>query len=95
MGIGDEMKKRGLQLLSDPRVTKLMQNEQFIRAMLAALQVPGKVNEFTQEQSARLASLLGLTTEQRVHELERRLEALEVEVESLRQSPKRGPAGVQ
>lgn len=84
MSISDEVKKRGFQLLSDPRVTKLMQNEQFLRAMMAVVQMPGKVNEFTQEQSGRFASIFRLVTEEHHRTLERRVEVLEEELESLR-----------
>ena len=84
MSISDEVKKRGFQLLNDPRVTKLLQSEQFVRAMMAVVQMPGKVNEFTQEQSSRFASMLQLVSDERFQRLQRRVEALESEVDALR-----------
>ena len=84
MSIADEMKKRGLQLMSDPRVLKLMQNEQFMKAMMAVMQVSGKVNNFTTEQTERFAKSMRLATSQEVKDLKRTLKNLENEVARLR-----------
>jgi hypothetical protein len=84
MGIKDEMKKRGFQLMSDPRVAKLMQNEQFMKAMMTMAQVPGKVNTFTTEQTERFAKMMRVATEQEVKDLKRQLKSLEAEVGRLR-----------
>jgi cell division FtsZ-interacting protein ZapD len=84
MGIKDEVKKKGLQLMSDPRVTKLMQNEQFMKAMLAVVQVPGKVNTFTTEQTERFAKMMRLATAQEVKDLKRQVKNLEAELDRLR-----------
>jgi hypothetical protein len=84
MSIADEMKKRGLQLMSDPRVLKLMQNEQFMKAMMAVVQGVGKVNSFTTEQTERFAKSMRLATSQEVKDLKRTLKNLENEVARLR-----------
>jgi hypothetical protein len=84
MGIKDEVKKKGLQLMSDPRVIKLMQNEQFMKAMMAVVQVPGKVNTFTTEQTERFATTMRLATSQEVKELKRTVKNLEADVARLR-----------
>jgi hypothetical protein len=84
MGIKDEVRKKGLQLLSDPRVLKLMQNEQFMKAMMALVQVPGKVNTFTTEQTERFAGMMRLATAQEVKDMKRTLKNLETEVARLR-----------
>lgn len=84
MSIKDEVKKKGLQLMSDPRVIKLMQNEQFMKAMMAVVQVPGKVNTFTTEQTERFASTMRLATAQDVKELKRTVKNLEADVARLR-----------
>jgi RPA family protein len=84
MSIKDEVKKKGLQLMSDPRVIKLMQNEQFMKAMMAVVQVPGKVNTFTTEQTERFASTMRLATAQEVKELKRTVKNLEADVARLR-----------
>jgi hypothetical protein len=83
MGIKDEMMKRGMQMMSDPRVMKLMQNPQFMKVMMAAVQVPGKVNSFTTEQAKLLAGTLQLATAEDLKELKRTVRRLEREVTKL------------
>jgi len=93
MGIKDEMMKRGMQMMSDPRVMKLMQNPQFMKLLMAAIQVPGKVNSFTGEQSRLLASALRLATAEDLKELQRTVKKLEREIAKLREhsaAPDRG-----
>jgi hypothetical protein len=80
MGIKEEMMKRGMQVMSDPRVGKLMQNPQFMKLLVALMQVPGKVNSFTNEQAKLLATTLRLATHEEVKELERRVKKLEREL---------------
>ena len=84
MKIRDKVRKKGLELLADPRVNKLMQNEQFMRAMMNIVQVPGKVNEFTTEQTERFAKMMHLCTAEEAKTLKRRIQALEADVERLR-----------
>jgi predicted nucleic acid-binding Zn-ribbon protein len=84
MSIKDEVKKRGFQLMSDPRVSKLMQNEQFMKAMMTVAQVPGKVNTFTTEQTERFAKMMRVATQQEVRDLKRQVKGLETEVARLR-----------
>ncbi len=83
MSIKQEMMKRGMQAMSDPRVMKLMQNPQFMKVMGALMQVPGKVNTFTNEQSKTLAAALRLATAEDVKDLERTVKRLEREVAKL------------
>jgi RPA family protein len=84
MSIKDEVKKKGLQLMGDPRVAKLMQNEQVMRAMMTLVQVPGKVNTFTTEQTERFAKTMRVATAQEVKDLKRTVKNLEAEVSRLR-----------
>ena len=84
MTLKDQVKKRGLQLLSDPRVSKLMQNEQFMRAMMTVVQVPGKVETFTSEQTERFAKSMRLATAEEVKDLKRQVKNLEAEVARLK-----------
>ena len=83
MSIKDEMLKRGMQMMSDPRVAKLMQNPQFMKVMMAAMQVPGKVNTFTNEQAKVLASALRLATAEDLKELQRTVKRLERQLAKL------------
>jgi len=90
MSIKDEVKKRGLQLLSDPRVGKLMQNEQFMRAMMTVVQVPGKVETFTTEQTERFAKMMRLVTSDDFKTLKRQVKNLEAEVTRLKKRVENG-----
>jgi hypothetical protein len=84
MSIADEVKKRGFQLMSDPRVAKLMQNEQFMKAMMTFMAVSGKVNNFTTEQTERFAKTMRIATAQEFKDLKRTVKNLEAEVARLR-----------
>jgi len=84
MGIKDDMKKKGLELMGDPRVAKLMQNEQVMRAMMTLVQVPGKVNTFTTDQTERFAKTMRLATAQEVKDLKRTVKNLEADVARLK-----------
>jgi polyhydroxyalkanoate synthesis regulator phasin len=86
MGIKDEMMKRGMQMMSDPRVAKLMQNPQFMKVMMTAIQVPGKVNTFTNEQAKHLASALRLAPASDLKDLQRTVKRLERELAKLQDS---------
>jgi hypothetical protein len=83
MSIKDEMMKRGMQMMSDPRVAKLMQNPQFMKFMMAAVQVPGKVNSFTNEQAKNFASTFRLATAEDLKDLQRTVRRLEREIAKL------------
>ncbi|MEB2310215.1 MAG: hypothetical protein OZ921_14515 [Sorangiineae bacterium] len=83
MGIKDEVKKQSMKLIGDPRVAKLMQNEQFMKAMMTVVQVPGKVNTFTAEQTERFAQLMHLATAQDVKDLRRQVKNLESDLARL------------
>ncbi len=84
MGIKDKVKKRGLELMGDPRVIKLMQNEQFMKAMMTVVQVPGKVETFTVEQTTRFAKNMRLATAEDHKTLKRQVKNLEAEVAKLK-----------
>jgi DNA-binding transcriptional regulator YiaG len=84
MSIKDEVKRRGLELMGDPRVAKLMQNEQVMKAMMTLVQVPGKVNTFTTEQTERFAKTMRLATAQEVKDLRRQVKLLDAEVARLK-----------
>jgi len=83
MSLKSEMMKRGMQMMSDPRVMKLMQNPQFMKLMMAAIQVPGKVNSFTNEQAKHLATALRLATAEDLKDLQRTVKKLEREISRL------------
>jgi len=70
--------------MSDPRVGKLMQNEQFMRAMMTVIQVPGKVETFTTEQTERFAKMMRVATADEVKDLKRQVKSLEADVARLK-----------
>ncbi len=76
--------KRGMELMTDPRFAQLLQDERVMKALVAAMQMPGKVESFTSEQRERLAKALGLPTEQDVSDLRRSIRRLEEELSRLK-----------
>ena len=84
MGIKDTVRKKSMELMGDPRVLKLMQNEQFMKAMMTVVQVPGKVNTFTTEQTERFAKSMRLATADELKTLKRQVKSLEAEVARLK-----------
>jgi len=56
MSLKKSLMEQGMKLLSDPRVIKLMQNEQFMKAMMTAISMPGKIDGFTKEQAEKLTA---------------------------------------
>lgn len=79
----DTLMKRGLQLMSDPRVAKLMQDERVMKALMQMMSMPGKVTTFTNEQVERLAKAMSLATEDEMKDLRRQVRRLEEEVARL------------
>jgi len=82
----DDIKERGMKLLTDPRVLRLLQSEEFVGAMTALMQVPGKVGDFTSEQSERFARRFGLASAAEVEELRHRVARLEADLDRLREA---------
>ncbi|MCU0658624.1 MAG: hypothetical protein MUF64_26215 [Polyangiaceae bacterium] len=76
---------QGLKLMSDPRVLKLMQDERFMKMMMAAMSMPGKVQNFTEGQKDTLIDTMGLATRQEVEDLQRTVRALEEQVSALQE----------
>ena len=85
MRIKDQMMRKGMQMMGDPRVAKLMQNPQVMKLVGAAFQVPGKVDAFTKEQARLLASALRLATAEDLKDLQRSVKRLERELDKLHQ----------
>jgi hypothetical protein len=83
MSIKKQVMKKGMQMMGDPRVAKVMQNPQVMKLMGAAFQMPGKVEAFTNEQARNLANALRLATAEDVKDLQRSVKRLERELERL------------
>ena len=83
---------RGLALLADPRVARLATDPRVMRAVMQALQVPGRVQQFGTEQVAALAKRLNLASEEEVAQLRRTVRRLEEELHERAGTHERGAA---
>jgi cell division FtsZ-interacting protein ZapD len=77
--------ERGMKLMSDPRVARLMQDERFMKALMAAMSVPGRAQSFARDQAEHIAKAMALATEGEVKDLRRTVRRLEEEMTLLRQ----------
>lgn len=80
--------KRGMKLMTDPRVVKIMQDERVMKAVMQMMSVPGRVQTFTNDQVERLAKAMSLATEDEVKDLKRQIRRLEEEVARLEKDKK-------
>lgn len=76
---------QSLKLMTDPRVAKLMQDERFMKLMMAAMSAPAKVQSFAAEHKDSLSDTLGLATHEEVDDLRRSVRALEEQVAALQE----------
>ena len=83
MSIKKNLMNRGMKLMTDPRVLKLMQDERVMKAVMQMMSMPGKVQNFTQDQVEKLAKAMSLATEDEVKDLKRTVKRLEEEVAKL------------
>ena len=84
MSLKKSLMEQGMKMLADPRVMKLMQDERFVKAMMAAMAMPGKIDGFTKEQAEKFAKAMGLATSDELRDLKRQVAALERELADLR-----------
>jgi hypothetical protein len=82
--------KQGMKLMSDPRVQKIMADERVMKAVMQMMNVPGKVQSFTDDQVAKLAKAMSLATEDEVKDLRRQVRRLEEEIARLEKDTKKG-----
>jgi hypothetical protein len=81
--------KQGMKLMSDPRVQKIMADERVMKAVMQMMNVPGKVQSFTDDQVAKLAKAMSLATEDEVKDLKRQVRRLEEEISRLEKDKKK------
>lgn len=81
--------KQGMKLMSDPRVQKIMSDERVMKAVMQMMNVPGKVQSFTDDQVAKLARAMSLATEDEVKDLKRQIRRLEEEISRLEKEKKK------
>lgn len=89
MKIRDRLLSEGMKLASDPRVAKLVQDERFMRLVMSAMAMPGRVQTFTEEQKELFARTMGLASSDEVRDLKRTVSSLEDEVGRLRDELRR------
>jgi hypothetical protein len=83
MALKDKLMAEGMKLAGNPQVAKLMQDERFMKLVMTAMSMPGKVSTFTTEQKEHFAKAMGLATEDEVRDLKRTVAALERSVARL------------
>jgi polyhydroxyalkanoate synthesis regulator phasin len=79
----DKLVSEGMKLATNPAVTKLMQDERFMKLVMTAMAMPGRVSSFTTEQKEAFAKSMGLATQEEVRDLKRTVAALERAVAKL------------
>jgi cell division FtsZ-interacting protein ZapD len=77
MALKDKLMSEGMKLAANPAVSKLMQDPRFLRLVMQAMSMPGKMSTFTTEQKEHFARAMGLATEEEVRDLKRTVAALE------------------
>jgi len=89
MALKDKLMSEGMKLAANPAVAKLMQDERFMKAVMTAMAMPGRVSTVTAEQKETFAKAMGLATQEEVRDLKRTVAALERTVARL-ESQKKG-----
>jgi hypothetical protein len=83
MALKDKLMSEGMKLAGNPAVAKLMQDERFMKLVVTAMSVPGRVTTFTTEQKEAFAKAMGLATADEVRDLKRTVASLERDVARL------------
>ncbi len=76
--------QQGLRLLSHPQVMKVMQDERVMKALVAAMGLPGRAQTFARDQLEHVAKAMDLATEAEVRDLRRTVRKLEDEMAQLK-----------
>jgi hypothetical protein len=88
MALREKLMAEGLKLANNPQVAKLMQDERFMKLVMAAVAMPGRVATFTTEQKEQFAKTMGLASSDEVRDLQRTVRSLEDEVARLKAKAK-------
>lgn len=81
MALRDELLKRGMKIMQDPKVAKLVQDERVMKVAMQAFQLRGKVQDRIDDRVEKVAKSLGLVTKNDVKDLRRTIKKLENELE--------------
>lgn len=82
--IKEKILTEGMKLAGNPQVAKLMQDERFMKLVMTAMSMPGRVSSFTTEQKETFAKSMGLATQDEVRDLRRTVTSLEQTISRLR-----------
>lgn len=77
MGLKETLMMESAKLASNPAFAKLMADERFMKLLVTAMSMPGRVYSFTQEQKENFAKTMGLASADEVKDLRRTVAALE------------------
>jgi hypothetical protein len=77
VSIKDRIFSEGMRLSQNPAVAKVLSDERFMKLVVLAMSVPGKLSTFTVEQKERFAKEMGLATQDEVQDLKRTIASLE------------------
>ena len=84
MAIKDRVMSEGMKLAGHPALAPLLRDPRFMKLLMQALAVPGRLEELTEEQKVNFIKAMGLATQQEVDDLKRTIRSLEDEVTRLR-----------
>lgn len=84
MSLKDKVMTEGMKLATHPAISGLVQDPRFMKLVVAALAVPGKLSELTEDQKANLLRALGAAPQREVDDLRRAVRSLEDELSRLR-----------
>ncbi len=80
MNLRSRVMKKGMELIQDPRVAKVVHDERVMKVAMQAFQLRGKVQEEIDQRVEGVAKSLGLVTKNDVRELKRTIKKLETEL---------------
>lgn len=83
MSLKDKIWSEGMKFSQSPAAAKLLGDPRFMKLVVLAMSMPGRVSTFTGEQKDRFAKEMGLATEDEVRDLRRQVHALEDELARL------------
>ncbi len=84
MGLKDMLVEEGMRIAGHPAVASVVQDPRFMRLVVMALEVPGKLGELSEEQRLAWLRMLGGAEKREVDDLKRAVRSLEDEIARLR-----------
>jgi hypothetical protein len=84
MSLRDKVVSETMKLAAHPAVAPIVQDERFMKLVMTALSMPGKITELSDEQRHNFIRIMGLATAEEVANLTRTVRALEDELSELR-----------